>query len=84
MASDDEPVLKFVSVDKSKEKYLQRASEASKEYELDSEWIPACDLRNLDLEARRSVFVLENFEGENFEYLKKNKCRIVGDRKSVV
>ena len=78
MESGDEPVLRFISVDKSKEKYLQRASEASKEYELDSEWIPACDLRDVDLEARRSVFVLENFEGEDFEYLKENKCRVVG------
>lgn len=78
MESGDEPVLRFISVDKSKEKYLQRASEASKEYELGSEWIPACDLRDVDLEARRSVFVLENFEGEDFEYLKENKCRVVG------
>lgn len=78
MESDDEPILRFVSVDKSTEKHLQRASEASKEYEFDSEWISASELGNLDLHARRSVFVLEHFEGESFEYLKNNKCRIVG------
>lgn len=78
MESSDEPVLRFISIDKSKEKNLPRASEASKEYELNSEWISASDLGNLDLEAQRSVFVLEHFEGENFEYLKQNKCRIVG------
>ena len=78
MESGDEPVLRFVSVDKSKEKYLQLASEASKEYELESEWIAASDLGDVDLEARRSVFVLEKFEGEEFEYLKESKCRIVG------
>lgn len=78
MESDNVPILRFVSGDISTEYHLQRALDASKEYEIDSEWISASELGNLDLEARRSVFVLENFEGESFEYLKKNKCRIVG------
>ncbi|PFX26384.1 DNA topoisomerase 2-binding protein 1-A [Stylophora pistillata] len=78
MASDDENTLRFISVDESKEENLLRASEASKEYDLNSEWISASDLENIDLETQRSVYVLENFEGESFEYLKKSKCRIVG------
>lgn len=78
MASGEEPVLRFISVDKSNQKNLQRASEALLDYDLDSEWISASDLENLDLTAQRSVYVFEHFEGDSFEYLKNNKCRIVG------
>ena len=55
-----------------------RAWEDCKKYELDSEWISTSELRNLNLELQRSVFVLERFEGEVFEFLKENNCRIVG------
>ena len=78
MASDEDRVLRFISFDKTKEKNLLRASEACKKYELDSEWISANELRNLDLEPQKSVFVLERFEGKEFEFLKEKACRIVG------
>lgn len=78
MESNDERVLRFVSIDKSKEKNLLRALEVCKKYELDSEWISEKELRNRNLEPQRSVFVFERFEGETFEFLKDSGCRIVG------
>lgn len=78
MENDQEKMLRFVSIDKPKESNLLRASQACKEYELETEWILANDLKNQDLKAERSVFVLERFEGEIFEFLRGNGCRIVG------
>lgn len=78
MESNQEKMLRFVTTDKLKEKYLLRASEACKEYELEIEWISANDLKNQDMRDQRSVFVLERFEGEAFEFLKENGCQIVG------
>lgn len=78
MGTDQQRLLRFISIDKSKEKKLLQASETCKEYEIDSEWIPASELRNLKLEPQRSVFVLERFEGEHFEFLRESSCRIVG------
>ena len=80
MANFTEPVLKFINVDESIEKNLRRACQVSQEYELRSEWISTslCDVKGLDLKADSSVFVLALFEGEIFEYLKRNNCRIVG------
>ena len=78
MENEQEKVLRFISIDKSREKNLLRASEACKKYELDSEWISANELKNLNLDPQRSVFVLERFEEETFDFLKENGCRIVG------
>lgn len=78
MENDQEKILRFVSLDKPKESNLLRASQACKEYELKIEWVLANDLKNQDLKAERSVFVLERFEGEMFEFLRESGCRIVG------
>lgn len=78
MASGEDRVLRFISIDNTRDSNLRRASEACKKYKLDTEWISSGDLKNLDLKPKKSVFVLERFEGEDFELLKENACSIVG------
>lgn len=78
MASGEDRVLRFISIDNTRDSNLRRASEACKKFKLDTEWISSGDLKNLDLKPKKSVFVLERFEGEDFELLKENACSVVG------
>ena len=78
MSGSKEQILKYVNADESKEKHLRQAADCAKKCGLDFVWISVSDLEHDDLDSELSVFVLDPFEGKHFEFLKENKCRIVG------
>lgn len=71
--------MKFINVDDSKEEHLRRAAKVAMDEDLDVTWMPARDvIESTTLEKDSSFFVLDPFEGEHFEHLKDQKCRIFG------
>lgn len=78
-SSDGAKILKFVNVEDSKEAHLRRAADAASKAELDVSWITRREILNSDnLEKESSYFVLDPFEGEHYEFLKAQKCRLYG------
>lgn len=72
-------ILKFVNAEGSKEEHLRRAADAASKAELDVSWISPREILNSDnLEKESSFFVLDPFEGDYYEFLKSQKCRVFG------